>query len=280
MYRQGPAGVAMDGALLRTKNKIMFALLQKKRTSHVPATLSQPDFRLGGYGQPEPYRSTTAYPHQSSSSALDDLSYPYQPSSMAYMFPMELQVGGGRPCEVHMPPGFQGPPPIPPTNRSGVCGCMRAGCNTIEHICTYILCCGVRGLLSKFPSRAKRIDVISRFVFPLIFAISNLAYWLYYLFAKSKSPQLETWLFSTSLNLNHPFRKKKQFPHRSSQEHCLYMDFGFRCHLSKFPSRAKQIDIISRFVFPLIFNWAYWTYWICFPKARILYWKHDYLQCH
>ncbi len=45
--------------------------------------------------------------------------------------------------------------------------------------------------MSKFPSRAKRIDVISRFIFPLIFAIFNLAYWLYYLFAKSKSPQLE-----------------------------------------------------------------------------------------
>ena len=33
-------------------------------------------------------------------------------------------------------------------------------------------------------SRAKRIDVISRFIFPLLFAIFNLAYWLYYLLAK------------------------------------------------------------------------------------------------
>ena len=54
-----------------------------------------------------------------------------------------------------------------------------------------VYCFRTRGLLSKFPSRAKRIDVISRFIFPLIFAIFNLAYWLYYLFAESKSPQLD-----------------------------------------------------------------------------------------
>ena len=53
-----------------------------------------------------------------------------------------------------------------------------------------MLCCQAHSLLSKFPSRAKRIDVISRVIFPLVFAVFNLAYWLYYLFAKSKSPQL------------------------------------------------------------------------------------------
>jgi anionic glutamate receptor len=36
-------------------------------------------------------------------------------------------------------------------------------------------------------SRAKRIDVISRFIFPLLFAIFNLAYWLYYLLAKGSN---------------------------------------------------------------------------------------------
>ena len=46
-------------------------------------------------------------------------------------------------------------------------------------------CCRANGLLAKFPSRAKRIDVLSRFIFPLIFAIFNLAYWLYYLLAKN-----------------------------------------------------------------------------------------------
>ena len=54
-----------------------------------------------------------------------------------------------------------------------------------------ILCCTAHSLLSRFPSRAKRIDVISRVIFPMVFAVFNLAYWLYYLFAKSKSPQLE-----------------------------------------------------------------------------------------
>lgn len=52
-------------------------------------------------------------------------------------------------------------------------------------------CCRGRGVLTKFPSRAKRIDVISRFIFPMIFAIFNLAYWLYYLFAKSNFPELQ-----------------------------------------------------------------------------------------
>ena len=52
-------------------------------------------------------------------------------------------------------------------------------------------CCRSNGLLAKFPSRAKRIDVISRFIFPLIFAIFNLAYWMYYLLAKSKFPTMD-----------------------------------------------------------------------------------------
>ena len=53
----------------------------------------------------------------------------------------------------------------------------------ILHVLFY--CCRANGLLAKFPSRAKRIDVLSRFIFPLIFAIFNLAYWLYYLLAKN-----------------------------------------------------------------------------------------------
>jgi len=59
-----------------------------------------------------------------------------------------------RPCEMHMP-------------RRTLFGCCRS-----------------KSILSKFSSRAKRIDVISRFIFPLLFAIFNLAYWLYYLLAK------------------------------------------------------------------------------------------------
>ncbi|XP_044741776.1 glutamate-gated chloride channel isoform X3 [Chrysoperla carnea] len=41
-------------------------------------------------------------------------------------------------------------------------------------------CC--RTWLSKFPTRSKRIDVISRIVFPLVFALFNLVYWSTYLF--------------------------------------------------------------------------------------------------
>ena len=41
--------------------------------------------------------------------------------------------------------------------------------------------------LNKFPSRAKKIDVISRVIFPAIFAIFNLAYWCYYLLQEAQS---------------------------------------------------------------------------------------------
>lgn len=41
-------------------------------------------------------------------------------------------------------------------------------------------CC--RSWLSKFPTRSKRIDVISRIFFPIVFALFNLVYWSTYLF--------------------------------------------------------------------------------------------------
>ncbi|XP_077300295.1 glycine receptor alpha 1 isoform X3 [Arctopsyche grandis] len=41
-------------------------------------------------------------------------------------------------------------------------------------------CCKI--WLSKFPTRSKRIDVISRITFPLVFALFNLVYWMTYLF--------------------------------------------------------------------------------------------------
>ena len=41
-------------------------------------------------------------------------------------------------------------------------------------------CCS--SWLSKFPTRSKRIDVISRIFFPMVFAFFNLAYWSTYLF--------------------------------------------------------------------------------------------------
>ena len=38
-----------------------------------------------------------------------------------------------------------------------------------------------RSWISKFPSRSKRIDVVSRIIFPVVFALFNLAYWSTYL---------------------------------------------------------------------------------------------------
>ena len=43
--------------------------------------------------------------------------------------------------------------------------------------------------LNKFPSRAKKIDVLSRIIFPAIFACFNLSYWCYYLMQEAHSDQ-------------------------------------------------------------------------------------------
>ena len=40
-------------------------------------------------------------------------------------------------------------------------------------------------LSQKFKSRAKRIDVMARIIFPLVFAIFNCSYWTYYLSVQS-----------------------------------------------------------------------------------------------
>ncbi len=41
--------------------------------------------------------------------------------------------------------------------------------------------------LNKFPSRAKKIDVISRVTFPAIFAMFNISYWCYYLLQEAQT---------------------------------------------------------------------------------------------
>uniref|UniRef100_A0A8D8X376 Glutamate-gated chloride channel n=1 Tax=Cacopsylla melanoneura TaxID=428564 RepID=A0A8D8X376_9HEMI len=63
-----------------------------------------------------------------------------------------------RQCEVHM---------TPPTPRKNCC----------------------RTWLAKFPTRSKRIDVISRITFPLVFALFNLTYWSTYLFRDEQEDQ-------------------------------------------------------------------------------------------
>src|SRR5688500_8301027 len=47
-------------------------------------------------------------------------------------------------------------------------------------------CCG--SWLSKFPTRAKRIDVISRITFPIVFALFNFVYWSTYLSQENDDP--------------------------------------------------------------------------------------------
>ncbi|XP_012171851.1 glutamate-gated chloride channel isoform X5 [Bombus affinis] len=48
-------------------------------------------------------------------------------------------------------------------------------------------CC--RSWLSKFPTRSKRIDVISRIFFPIVFAFFNLTYWSTYLFREEEQDE-------------------------------------------------------------------------------------------
>ncbi|OQR75937.1 glutamate-gated chloride channel, partial [Tropilaelaps mercedesae] len=51
---------------------------------------------------------------------------------------------------------------------------MKGPSSTSSNLC--------RSWLSRFPTRSKRIDVISRIFFPLMFALFNLVYWTTYLF--------------------------------------------------------------------------------------------------
>lgn len=53
------------------------------------------------------------------------------------------------------------------------------------HMPTNRNCC--RSWLSKFPTRSKRIDVISRITFPLVFVLFNVIYWLTYTFREESA---------------------------------------------------------------------------------------------
>lgn len=50
-------------------------------------------------------------------------------------------------------------------------------------------CICFRTWISKFPTRSKRIDVISRIIFPLVFALFNISYWMNYLFRNDEEQQ-------------------------------------------------------------------------------------------
>lgn len=167
---------------------------QKKRT----------DTRNSLRNDSDEYRpTTTPYPHPHPRSP--DLGGFMQTSSSisGVDAPLAYMLSGnsdslGRACEIHMNSSF-------PTSGGPNVGIAPAGGAVPLHyghhysqklpwglnwLRPVMLCCSAHSLLSKFPSRAKRIDVISRVIFPMVFAVFNLAYWLYYLFAKSKSPQL------------------------------------------------------------------------------------------
>ncbi|XP_065211330.1 glutamate-gated chloride channel isoform X1 [Planococcus citri] len=49
--------------------------------------------------------------------------------------------------------------------------------------------CFLRSWFSKFPTRSKRIDVVSRIIFPLVFALFNVSYWSTYLFRDEQEDQ-------------------------------------------------------------------------------------------
>ncbi|KAF3425459.1 hypothetical protein E2986_06603, partial [Frieseomelitta varia] len=69
-------------------------------------------------------------------------------------------------------------------------------------------CC--RSWLSKFPTRSKRIDVISRIFFPIVFAFFNLAYWSTYLFREEEQDEHK--------QHHHPQRYHlHQHPHQQQQ---------------------------------------------------------------
>jgi len=50
--------------------------------------------------------------------------------------------------------------------------------------------CSIKTWLSRFPSRSKRIDVIARIIFPLLFAFFNVAYWCAYVLRKEDPESL------------------------------------------------------------------------------------------
>ncbi|XP_016840284.1 glutamate-gated chloride channel isoform X6 [Nasonia vitripennis] len=96
------------------------------------------------------------YQEMEHSTSVDPASEPFEPDAAAnFAMPLVRQAEDSmsmekmRQCEIHTQP--------PKKN-----------------------CC--RSWLSKFPTRSKRIDVIARIIFPLVFALFNLAYWSTYLF--------------------------------------------------------------------------------------------------
>ena len=162
-------------------------LFQKKRTETRNSIRDSEEYRP---------TTTTPYPHPHPQSP-DLGGFMQSSSSMSdpYMLSGNIAEVHGGGCEIHMNsfPSSGAAMGIAPAGGAiplhyGQGQKLPYGLNWLRPV---ILCCTAHSLLSRFPSRAKRIDVISRVIFPMVFAVFNLAYWLYYLFAKSKSPQQE-----------------------------------------------------------------------------------------
>ena len=185
---------------------VFFYFLQKKRVDTRNSLRNEEIFRP----------TTTPYPHQapkspdpiprlppnfmrtsSSMSGVETGAMAYVLSgnvsdSLASAVPGLSNIGGPG-CEIHMNSGYSGPVGIAPAGGQVPLHYGHHYTKKLPYGTAWlrpvIFCCSTQSLLSKFPSRAKRIDVISRVLFPMIFAIFNLTYWLYYLLAKSKNPQ-------------------------------------------------------------------------------------------
>jgi hypothetical protein len=101
---------------------------------------------------------------------------------------MRRGPGGGE----HHPGYNAGPPGPPPPHNGGSGNNMGHHHNNNPLLVGNIHQCEIhmkprkrknflQAWLNKFPSRAKKIDVLSRVIFPAIFAFFNISYWTFYL---------------------------------------------------------------------------------------------------
>ncbi|XP_075749544.1 glycine receptor alpha 1 isoform X6 [Rhipicephalus microplus] len=110
-------------------------------------------------------------------------------------------VSSAEPAGLMAAPRSWPPPPLPPNMAAGS---AQAGARPLVHHhgelhADKLRQCEVhmktpktnlcKAWLSKFPTRSKRIDVVSRIFFPLMFALFNLVYWTTYLFREDKEDE-------------------------------------------------------------------------------------------
>lgn len=176
--RDGVATGTNDG-----KSSMEYAELKKRNAIRQPLFPDNDGYEPGSQGLPLFGEGANAVDIGFNSARVqgsnNDLSFPFMSSSVPpppltlgfMMPPPELLASPSKTCEIHMGP-----------SGSFKSYSLRS---RISRIFICLICCGTIGLLAKFPSRAKRIDVISRFIFPLIFAIFNLVYWWWYLFGNT-----------------------------------------------------------------------------------------------